>query len=96
MSAINAAAFILMEKVATAEDIDSAMKMGANYPMGPLALADLIGIDVCLSIMKELDDRLKDSKFQICPLVEELVAKGYLGRKTGRGFFVYETKRANQ
>lgn len=92
MPAINAAAFVLMEKVATAETIDSAMKLGANHPMGPLALADLIGIDVSLNIMKELNARLEDSKFQVCPLFEELVAKGNLGRKTGKGFFVYETQ----
>jgi 3-hydroxybutyryl-CoA dehydrogenase len=94
MSAINTAAFALMENVATAEAIDSAMKLGANHPMGPLALADLIGIDVCVNIMKELEARLKDSKFHLCPLLEELVAKGYLGRKTGRGFFIYNTQKS--
>jgi 3-hydroxybutyryl-CoA dehydrogenase len=93
MPAINAAAFVLLEKVATAETIDSAMKLGANHPMGPLALADLIGVDVCLNIMKELDARLEDSKFQVCPLFEELVAKGNLGRKTGKGFFMYKTQK---
>jgi 3-hydroxybutyryl-CoA dehydrogenase len=93
LPAINAAAFVLMEKVATAETIDSAMKLGANHPMGPLAIADLIGIDVCLNIMKELNSRLEDSQFQVCPLFEDLVAKGNLGRKTGKGFFVYETQK---
>ena len=93
MPAINAAAFVLMEKVATAEIIDSAMKLGANHPMGPLAIADLVGVDVCLNILKELDARLEDSKFEVCPLFEELVAKGNLGRKTGKGFFVYETSK---
>lgn len=93
MPAINAAAFVLMEKVATAKTIDSAMKLGANHPMGPLALADLIGVDVCLNIMKELDARLEDTKFKVCPLFEELVAKGNLGRKTGKGFFVYEKQK---
>ncbi len=91
MPAINTAAFILMEKVATAEAIDSAMKLGANHPMGPLALADLIGIDTCLSIMKELNSRLV-GKFQICPLFEKMVSEGNLGKKTGKGFFMYETQ----
>lgn len=88
MPMINSAAFTLMEKVATAEDIDSAIKLGANHPMGPLALADLIGVDVCLNIMKELD-KSDHLKYPICPLISEMVAQGNLGRKTGRGFFLY-------
>ena len=90
MPMINAAAFVLMDKVTTAEIIDSAMKLGANYPMGPLALADLIGLDVCLTIMKEINGRIEGLSFTICPLMEELVARGDLGRKTGKGFFKYE------
>jgi 3-hydroxybutyryl-CoA dehydrogenase len=93
MPAINAAAFVLMEKIAPAEAIDSAMKLGANYPIGPLALADLIGVDTCLNIMRELNRKIeKSSKFDMCPLIEEMVAKGQLGRKTGIGFFRYEIK----
>lgn len=90
MPMINQAAFILMDKIATAEAIDSAMKLGANHPVGPLALADIIGIDVCLEIMRELKNRL-GSAYQICPLFEKMVAEGNLGRKTGKGFFSYET-----
>lgn len=90
MPLINSAAFVLMEKVATAETIDSAMKLGANHPIGPLALADLIGVDVCLEIMKELD-KSGHIKYPICPLLEKMVAEGDLGRKTGRGFFTYVT-----
>lgn len=87
---INAAAFVLMDKVTTADNIDSAMKLGANFPMGPLALADLIGLDVCLTIMKEINGVVEGLSFTICPLIEELVARGDLGRKTGKGFFKYE------
>ena len=90
MPMINAAAFVLMDKVTTAEIIDSAMKLGANFPMGPLALADLIGLDVCLTIMKEINGVVEGLSFTICPLIEELVARGDLGRKTGKGFFKYE------
>lgn len=88
---INGAAFALMDKIATAETIDSAMKLGANHPLGPLALADLIGIDVCVNIMKELQCKLKDQPYTVCPLLEEMVTKGNLGRKTGSGFFTYKT-----
>jgi len=86
---INAAAYVLMEKGASAETIDSAMKLGANHPIGPLALADLVGIDVCLSILKELAEKL-DPQYQVCPLFEQMVAEGRLGRKTGKGFFTYD------
>jgi 3-hydroxybutyryl-CoA dehydrogenase len=89
MPAINSAAFVLMEGLASAEIIDSAMKLGANYPMGPLALADLIGVDICLKIMIELSINVEHAHFQICPLFAEMVAKGQLGKKTGQGFFKY-------
>lgn len=85
---INAAAYVLMEKIASAETIDSAMKLGANHPIGPLALADLVGIDVCLGILKELTEKF-ELKYPICPLFEQMVAEGRLGRKTGKGFFTY-------
>lgn len=91
MPMINAAAFALMDKIATAETIDSAMKLGANLPLGPLALADLIGLDTCVNIMKELQYRLNDSRYSVCPLLEDMVRKQDLGRKTGQGFFAYKT-----
>ncbi|MDN3520141.1 3-hydroxybutyryl-CoA dehydrogenase [Halomonas ramblicola] len=87
---INEAAFLLQEGVASAEDIDSAMKLGAAHPLGPLALADLIGLDVCLSIMEVLQEGFGDPKYRPCPLLRRMVDAGYLGRKTGRGFHVYE------
>jgi 3-hydroxybutyryl-CoA dehydrogenase len=87
---INEAAFLLAEGVASAEDIDTAMKLGANHPMGPLALADLVGIDVCLAIMETLYAEFGDSKYRPCPLLRKLVRAGYLGRKTGRGFYQYQ------
>ena len=90
MSTINTAAFVLMNRVASVETIDTAMKLGTNCPMGPLELADLIGIDVCLQIMKELNTRLINCKYEICPLLEEMMAKGDLGRKTGKGFYNYK------
>lgn len=86
---INEAAFLLQEGVASAEDIDASMKLGAAHPLGPLALADLIGLDVCLSIMEVLQEGFGDSKYRPCPLLKRMVAAGYLGRKTGRGFHVY-------
>ena len=86
---INEAAFLLQEGVASAEDIDESMKLGAAHPMGPLALADLIGLDVCLSIMEVLQEGFGDPKYRPCPLLRRMVAAGYLGRKTGRGFHVY-------
>ncbi|MDI3547521.1 MAG: 3-hydroxybutyryl-CoA dehydrogenase [Halanaerobiales bacterium] len=86
---INEAAFILNEGVASAEDIDAAMVMGANHPIGPLALADLIGLDVCLAIMETLYQEFGDSKYRPCPLLRKKVRAGHLGRKTGEGFFIY-------
>ncbi|MBB3332597.1 3-hydroxybutyryl-CoA dehydrogenase [Halomonas campaniensis] len=87
---INEAAFLLQEGVASAADIDEAMKLGAAHPLGPLALADLIGLDVCLSIMEVLQEGFGDPKYRPCPLLRRMVAAGYLGRKSGRGFHVYE------
>ena len=87
---INEAAFLLQEGVASAADIDAAMKLGAAHPLGPLALADLIGLDVCLSIMEVLQEGFGDPKYRPCPLLRRMVAAGYLGRKSGRGFHVYE------
>lgn len=86
---INEAAFILMEGIASAEDIDKAMKLGAGHPMGPLALADLIGLDVCLSIMETLYTEFGDSKYRPCPLLRKMVRAHMLGQKTGQGFFNY-------
>jgi 3-hydroxybutyryl-CoA dehydrogenase len=86
---INEAAFILYEGLAKAEDIDAAMKLGAAHPMGPLALADMIGLDVCLWVMDVLHQEFGDSKFRPCPLLKQKVDAGYLGRKTGRGFHDY-------
>ncbi|NIC07470.1 3-hydroxybutyryl-CoA dehydrogenase [Billgrantia bachuensis] len=87
---INEAAFLLQEGAASAEDIDQSMKLGAAHPMGPLALADLIGLDVCLAIMEVLQEGFGDPKYRPCPLLRRMVAAGYLGRKTGRGFHVYD------
>ena len=91
MPMINEAVFCLMEGVATKEAIDSVMKLGMNHPLGPLALADLIGLDVCLSIMEVLHDGLGDSKYRPCPLLRKMVASGRLGRKSGAGFYNYAT-----
>jgi 3-hydroxybutyryl-CoA dehydrogenase len=90
MPMINEAAFCLMEGVASAESIDVVMRLGMNHPMGPLALADLIGLDTCLSILDVLHRGLGDDKYRPCPLLKRMVAAGQLGRKTGRGFFSYE------
>ncbi len=86
---INEAVGIYAEGVASAEDIDAAMKLGANHPMGPLALGDLIGLDVCLAIMEILESETGDSKYRPHPLLRKMVRGGRLGRKTGRGFFMY-------
>lgn len=87
---INEAAHCLADGVAKREDIDGIMKVGANHPMGPLELADLIGLDVCLSIMERMYEGFKDVKYKPCPLLKELVSKGCLGRKTGKGFYEYK------
>jgi 3-hydroxybutyryl-CoA dehydrogenase len=89
MPMINEAVFALMEGIGTAEAIDTVMKQGMNHPMGPLTLADFIGLDVCLAILDVLYDGLGDPKYRACPLLRRMVAAGYLGRKTGRGFHTY-------
>lgn len=86
---INEASFILQEGIASVEDIDTSMKYGANHPMGPLALGDLIGLDVCLAIMDVLFNETGDSKYRASSLLRKYVRAGYLGRKTGRGFYTY-------
>lgn len=89
MPMINEAAFCLYHGVGTREDIDTVLQLGANHPMGPLALADLIGLDTCLAILDTLADGFKDSKYRPCPLLRKYVEAGWLGRKTGRGFYQY-------
>jgi 3-hydroxybutyryl-CoA dehydrogenase len=89
MPMINEAVYCVMEGVATPEAVDTVMKLGMNHPMGPLALADLIGLDVCLSILEVLHSGLGDPKYRACPLLRKMVASGRLGRKSGRGFYDY-------
>jgi 3-hydroxybutyryl-CoA dehydrogenase len=90
MPMINEAAFCLMEGVSTREGIDEIIKLGMNHPMGPLTLADFIGIDVCVSILDVLKNGLGDDKYRACPLMRRMVAAGHLGRKSGRGFYEYD------
>jgi 3-hydroxybutyryl-CoA dehydrogenase len=89
MPMINEAVYCLMEGVGTAEAIDTVMKLGMNHPMGPLALADLIGLDTCVAILEVLQGGLGDPKYRPCPLLRKYVAAGWLGRKSGRGFYTY-------
>ena len=89
MPLINEAAYCVMESVATAEAVDAVMKTGMNHPMGPLELADFIGLDVCVDILQVLQEGLGDPKYRACPLLKKYVAAGWLGRKSGRGFYIY-------
>ena len=89
MPMINEAIFAVMEGVGTPEAIDAVMKLGMNHPMGPLTLADFIGLDVCLAILNVLHDGLGDPKYRPCPLLRRMVAAGHLGRKSGQGFYTY-------
>lgn len=89
---INEAIFVLNEGIATVEDIDQAMKLGCNVPMGPLTLADFIGLDTCLAIMEVLVHGHGDPKFRPCPLLRKYVDAGWLGKKSGRGFYNYKSQ----
>lgn len=93
MPMINEAIYCVYEGIATPEAVDQVMKLGMNHPMGPLALADLIGLDTCLAIMEVLYKGFGDSKYRPCPLLRKYVAAGWLGRKTGRGFYVYDQEK---
>jgi len=86
---INEAAFALMEGLSTAKEIDTGMVLGYNHPMGPLALADFIGLDICLHILETLQDGFGDPKYRPCPIIKQLVSAGHLGKKTGKGFYDY-------
>jgi 3-hydroxybutyryl-CoA dehydrogenase len=90
MPLINEAAFAVMEGVATPEAVDQVFKLGMNHPMGPLTLADFIGLDVCVDILRVLHEGFGDPKYRPCPLLVRLVDAGWLGRKSGRGFYTYE------
>src|SRR5271154_514494 len=90
MPLINEAAYCVMEGVATPEAVDTVMKLGMNHPMGPLELADFIGLDVCVDIMHVLQEGLGDPKYRACPLLKKYVAAGWLGKKSGRGFYAYQ------
>jgi 3-hydroxybutyryl-CoA dehydrogenase len=92
MPMINEAVTALHEGVASAEDLDNAMMLGTNQPMGPLTLADFIGLDTCLAIMQVLHEGLGDSKYRPSPLLKQYVAAGWLGKKTGRGFYKYDAQ----
>ena len=89
---LNEAVFALYEGLGSADDIDTGIKLGLNHPMGPLALADLIGLDTCLSIAEVLHSELGDPKYRPCPLLRQHVAAGWLGRKSGRGFYQYDER----
>ena len=92
MPMINEAVYALFEGVGTPEAIDEVMKLGMNHPMGPLTLADFIGLDTCLAIMNVLYDGFGDPKYRACPLLRKYVEAGYLGKKSGRGFYDYSQK----